>query len=121
MFGRPGPQMPPVYQAWFSRYAHEDFDWDPKKSLTTFADRDFVFEAARIVFRSRLVRRQDTRRQRRREARFIVLGELYDRVVVVIYTPRGGKCRIISMRLANALESDIYHGYKGGQPEGILR
>jgi predicted transcriptional regulator/uncharacterized DUF497 family protein len=79
--------MPPVYRAWISPYADEDFDWDPKKSLTTFADRDFVFEAARIVFRSRLVRRQDTRRQRRREARFIVLGELYDRVVVVIYTP----------------------------------
>ena len=102
--------MPPVYRAWISSYTDEDFDWDRNKSLKTFDDRDFVFEAARIVFRGRLIRRQDARRNRRREPRFIVLGELYGRVVAVIYTPRGGKCRIISMRSADALEREIYHG-----------
>jgi uncharacterized DUF497 family protein len=55
------------------------------------------------------MRRQDTRRRRSREPRFMVLGELYGRVTVIIYTPRNRKCRIISMRPANALESAIYY------------
>jgi uncharacterized DUF497 family protein len=63
-------------------YGDDDFVWDRKKSLETFADRDLVFEAARIVFRGPLVRRQDTRRRRSKELRFMVLGELYGRVMV---------------------------------------
>jgi len=43
----------------------------------------------------------------------MVLGELYGRVIVVIYTPRGRKCRIISMRRANSEESRIYYEYTG--------
>jgi uncharacterized DUF497 family protein len=106
--------MPPIYRPWISPYDDGDFDWDRRKSLATYADRDFVFEAARIVFRGPLVRRQDTRRRRTNELRFMVLGELYGRVIVVIYTPRRGKCRIISMRPANALEREIYYGYTNG-------
>ena len=106
--------MPPVYRPWISPYGDDDFEWDRSKSLTTFADRDFVFEAARIVFRGPLVRRPDTRRRRAREPRFMVLGELYGRVIVVIYAPRHGKCRIISMRPANAVEREIYYGNTTG-------
>ena len=101
--------MPVVYRPWISPYADSDFEWDRRKSLATFADRDFVFEAARIVFRGPLVRRQDTRRNRAREPRFMVLGELYGRVMVIIYTPRDRKCRIISLRPANAIEREIYY------------
>jgi hypothetical protein len=101
--------MPPVFRPWIAPYGDDDFDWDPKKSLHTFAERDFVFEGARIVFRGPLMRRQDTRRRRSREPRFMVLGELYGRVTVIIYTPRNRKCRIISMRPANALERAIYY------------
>jgi uncharacterized DUF497 family protein len=63
------------------------------------------------VFRGPLVRRQDTRRRRSREPRFMVLGELYGRVVAIIYTPRNKKCRIISMRPASAPEREIYYDY----------
>jgi uncharacterized DUF497 family protein len=69
-------------------YGDEDFEWNRRKSLETFADRDLVFEAARIVFRSPMLRRQDTRRRRSKEPRFMVLGELYGRVMMIIYTPR---------------------------------
>ena len=65
-------------------YGDEDFEWDKEKSLKTFADRDLVFEAARIAFRGTLLRRQDTRRRRSKEPRFMVLGELYGRVVMII-------------------------------------
>ena len=98
-----------MYRAWLSPYGDDDFEWDQNKSLATFEDRDLVFEAARIVFRGPLLRRQDTRRRRSRETRFMVLGELYGRVMMIIYTPRDGKCRIISLRPANALESQIYY------------
>ena len=106
--------MSVVYRPWISPYSDDDFEWDRKKSLTTFADRDFIFEAARIIFRGPLVRRQDTRRQRSKEPRFMVLGALYGRVIVVIYTPRNRKCRIISMRPANAAERAIYHEHTAG-------
>jgi uncharacterized DUF497 family protein len=103
-----------VYRPWVSPYGDEDFEWNRKKSYDTFADRDFVFEAARIVFRRTLVRRQDTRRRRFKEPRYMVLGELYGRVMVIIYTPRNRKCRIISMRPANSLERQIYNEYTSG-------
>ena len=106
--------MPRVYRPWISPYGDDDFEWDRDKSLATFEDRDLVFEAARIVFRRPLLRRRDTRRRRSREPRFMVLGELYGRVVLIVYTPRRGKCRIISLRAANALESEIYYEYTAG-------
>ena len=43
----------------------------------------------------------------------MVLGELYGRLVAIIYTPRNKKCRIISMRPASALEREIYDEYTG--------
>ena len=79
--------------------------------VKTFGDRDLIFETARIVFRGPLVRRQDTRRRGSTEPRFMVLGELYGRVMVIIYTPRHRKCRIISLRPANAIEREIYYEY----------
>lgn len=100
--------MPRAYRLWVSPYGDNDFEWNPAKSLATFEDRDFVFEAARIVFRGTLLRTQDTRRRRTREPRFMVLGELYGRIMMIIYTPRGGKCRIISLRPASALEAEVY-------------
>jgi uncharacterized DUF497 family protein len=106
--------MPAVFRPWISPYGDEDFEWNRRKSLETFADRHLVFEAARIVFRSTLLRRQDTLRRRSKEPRFMVLGELYGRVVMIIYTPRRGKCRIISLRPANAVERGIFYEHTSG-------
>jgi uncharacterized DUF497 family protein len=44
----------------------------------------------------------------------MVLGELYGRAMVIIYTPRDKKCRMISMRPANALEREIYYEFTTG-------
>jgi uncharacterized DUF497 family protein len=66
------------------------------------------------VFRGPLLRRPDARRRHSREPRFMVLGELYGRTLTIIYTPRRGKCRIISLRLASPLEREIYHEYTQG-------
>jgi uncharacterized DUF497 family protein len=106
--------MPVIYRPWVSPYGDDDFEWNRNKSLATFADRDIVFEAARIVLRGMLLRRPDTRKRRSREPRFMVLGELYGRVVLIIYTPRAGKCRTISLRVANAQECEIYYEHTTG-------
>ena len=107
--------MPVIYRPWLSPYGDNDFEWDREKSLNTFGDRDLLFEAARIVFRGALLRRQDTRRRSRsREPRFMVLGELYGRVIAIVYTPRNRKCRIISLRPANSEESKIYYDHTRG-------
>jgi uncharacterized DUF497 family protein len=86
----------------------------PEQERGDLGDRDLVFEAARIVFRRPLLRRQDARPRRSREPRFMVLGELYGRVITIIYTPRNHKCRIISLRPASAIEADIYYEYTRG-------
>jgi hypothetical protein len=43
------------------------------------------------VFRGTLLQRQDTCRRQSREPRFMVLGELYGRVVMIISGPRRGE------------------------------
>ncbi len=45
---------------------------------------------------------------RRGEARYVALGYIGDRLHYVVYTMRGGKCRIISLRKANSREIRQY-------------
>jgi uncharacterized DUF497 family protein len=42
------------------------------------------------------------------EERFITLGLLAGRVVVIAHTPRGERTRVISMRKANSREQKTY-------------
>jgi uncharacterized DUF497 family protein len=42
------------------------------------------------------------------EPRFVTLGELGQRLVVIVWTPRGQTRRIISMRKANEREQALY-------------
>jgi uncharacterized protein len=100
--------MPAAYRIFVSPYGDEDFEWHDEKSRRTFEDRDIALVAARIAFRARLLRRRDTRRDYG-EDRFRVLGEIEGRVFFIVYTPRQGKCRIISIRRATPEEAAIYH------------
>ena len=43
------------------------------------------------------------------EKRFITVGLLKSRMVILVWTPRGEARRIISMRKANAREQKTYH------------
>jgi uncharacterized protein len=42
------------------------------------------------------------------EARFITVGHLAARMVVIVWTQRGDTCRIISLRKANEREQALY-------------
>lgn len=48
------------------------------------------------------------------EARFITIGFMAGRMVVLVWTPRGAAHRIISMRKANDREQKAYGGRLGG-------
>ena len=96
------------YKPYIPVYGDDDFDWFDEKSAATFDSRDVVFAAVRIAFRGRLLRRQDTRRNYG-EPRFQVLGEIYGRIFMFVYTPRKGKCRIMSLRRATSEEEAIYY------------
>jgi uncharacterized protein len=77
--------------------------YDPAKREWTLRERGLDFEAAREVFGGRLIQRQDTRRDYG-EVRMITIGFLKDRMVVLVWTPRGNDRHIISMRKANERE-----------------
>ena len=100
--------MAAFYKPYVPIYGDGDFEWFDEKSELVYEKRDLVFAAARIAFRGRLLRRQDTRRNYG-EPRFQVLGEVNGRIFMFVYTPRKGKCRIMTLRRATVEEEAIYY------------
>lgn len=82
-------------------------EWDNQKNLANFKKHGLSFEDAKAVFDSETITFLDDR-QDYGEERFITLGTLIGRVVVLVHTLRGENIRIISMRKANEREKKIY-------------
>ena len=77
--------------------------FDRTKRDKTLKARGLDFRRAREVFSTLQLTRLDDRREYG-EQRFITAGRLDDRMVVIVWTPRGRARRIISMRKANERE-----------------
>lgn len=82
-----------------------EFDTD-KRNKTLF-ERGLDFARSGEVFAGVSVTIEDTRTDYG-ETRWMTVGSLDGRVVVVIWTPRGAARRIISMRFANGREITKY-------------
>lgn len=80
---------------------------DPVKRAATLADRDVDFLDAEHVFAGRTLTVQDARRAYG-ETRFQTVGFLGNRMVMVVWTPRGEARHVISMRKCNAKEQKRY-------------
>ena len=78
-------------------------EWDEAKRQLTLIRRGLDFADAKRVFAGRTMTLPDERRPYG-EKRFITAGWLDDRFVVLVWTRRGGKRRIISMRYGRAEE-----------------
>lgn len=89
--------------------AFEHFEFDPDKSREVLETRGFDLSYASRVFPGYVLERQDTRRYS--ERRFQVIGELLGEVFVVVYTPRGKTCRLITAWAAEGPELDLWHDY----------
>ena len=81
--------------------------FDIAKRDKTLAERGIDFMDAALVFEGRHFTLADDRREYG-EARFVTVGLLHERMVVMVWTPRGEARRIISMRKANDREQATY-------------
>lgn len=78
-------------------------EFDSAKRDKTLLERGLDFARAGEVFSGVHVTIEDTRLDYK-EQRFISVGTLDARMLVIVWTPRGGGYRIISMRKANERE-----------------
>jgi hypothetical protein len=81
--------------------------FDPGKRERTLRERRLDFARAAEVFAGPTFDRADERRDYG-ERRMITAGYLRDRMVIVVWTPRGDARHIISMRKANDREKAWY-------------
>jgi uncharacterized protein len=82
-------------------------EYDPEKRARTLAMRGLDFESIVDVFEGFYLIRSDDRFDYG-EVRNIMLGALDDRPVVCVWTQRGDAVRVISMRMADDEEREIY-------------
>ncbi|MDP3483438.1 MAG: BrnT family toxin [Sulfuricella sp.] len=82
-------------------------EFDSAKREQTLIDRGLDFADAPKIFSGKHFTLADDRADYG-EQRFISVGKLVDRIVVLIWTPRGEVRRIISMRYANEREKTRY-------------
>jgi hypothetical protein len=88
---------------------NDEFEWDDAKAAENLATHGLSFEAARLAFDDPFAVAREDRRHDYGEDRYILLGMVESRVLVVAYTPRGARVRIISARLAEPRERRRYH------------
>lgn len=83
------------------------YDWDDDKRAANLEKHgvDFV-DAVSFEWDSALTAEDD--RQNYGETRFVSLGFIGPRLHVLVWTPRGNHFRIISLRKANARETQRY-------------
>lgn len=82
-------------------------EFDPDKRNKTLLERSLDFARAVEVFDCVIVTITDTRYDYG-ETRLMSVGQLDNRVVIVVWTLRGAARRIISMRYANEREIAKY-------------
>jgi len=81
--------------------------FDPAKRAKALADRSLDFARCEEVFAGNHLTIEDDRKDYG-EQRCFTIGRLDGRMVVVVWTPRDGHERIISMRKANDRERRAY-------------
>jgi uncharacterized protein len=86
-----------------------EFEWDEAKRIGNLRKHGVDF--ARVVeFQWDDIQESEDHRKDYGERRWIAFGRIGDRVHVLIYTPRGERIRVISLRRANDKETDVYEG-----------
>ncbi|CAL8978334.1 MULTISPECIES: BrnT family toxin [Rhodoplanes] len=86
--------------------------FDQKKRLRTLAERGLDFADAATVFAGRHTVLLDDRFPYG-EDRYISAGMLRDRMVVIVWTPRGEARHVISMRYCHAKEEARWRRHLG--------
>ena len=82
-------------------------EWDERKNRSNIRKHGLDFADASAVFAGATLTFEDDRFDYE-EQRFITLGMLAGKVVVIAHTERDGTVRIISMRKATKREQQLY-------------
>lgn len=87
----------------------DEYEWDDVKAALNWRNHGVSFEQARSVFNdTSAVERSDDGHEDAEE-RFVTIGMVEGRLLVVAWTPRGERIRIISARAAEPRERRRYH------------
>ena len=85
------------------------FEWDEEKAEINLKKHGISFEKSKVVFGDPFSITTDDPDHSKKEQRFIDIGKSASgRLLVVVYTERGNKTRIISCRKATPSERRIY-------------
>jgi uncharacterized DUF497 family protein len=85
------------------------FDWDEEKARSNFIKHGVSFDEATSVFDDPLFLTFADPQHSLNEQRFLIMGEsAKGRLLVVSYTDRAAKTRLISARLATRKERKAY-------------
>ena len=87
--------------------------YDPAKRDAALAARGLDMARAGEIFEGPTLSVEDDRREYG-ETRFITIGLLDGRMVVMVWTERDGARRVISLRKANDREQEAYGDRLGG-------
>jgi hypothetical protein len=86
-----------------------DFEWDEAKNRSNIAKHGLGFERAKTIFEGFCLIREDDR-EHYGERRDVAIGLLEGvAVIVVVYTEREERIRLISARPANRRERKLYY------------
>jgi uncharacterized DUF497 family protein len=83
-----------------------DYEWDEDKRKINLEKHNFDFIDAIEIFRD--LERIECMTQRNDEIRYQTIGEINNMIVLVVYTNRMSKKRIISARRASKHEREAY-------------
>lgn len=84
-----------------------DYEWDAAKALANLAKHEVAFEAVEGFDWTVAVEVVDDRADYG-EVRMIAYAPIAGRLHVLVYTPRGARVRVISLRKANSTEQRYY-------------
>ena len=90
----------------------DEFVWDDAKAASNLSKHRITFEEATFAFDDTHAYEEDDDSARYGEIRSKWIGSSGQRLLVVIYTQRGRRIRIISAREADAHEHAVYDQYR---------
>ena len=86
------------------------FEWDAQKAAANLKKHGISFEDAMLVFEDEYRKEFYDAAHSEYEDRYHTIGMVED-VLFVVYTKRGEYVRIISARIANRKEKEMYYDY----------
>lgn len=92
----------------------DEFEWDDEKAASNAEKHGVTFEEARSVFRDPFAIELLDDREDYGEDRYILIGMSANNVLVVVYTERRERNRIISARRAELNERRFYNEQNDG-------